>query len=85
MRDFVLVGGSRDGQRITLEVPCQTLKIQVTRNIAMHAAPPDTGADVELYFLRELEGRNQTELVYAIQGMNVNAVLAKLVDSYGRR
>ena len=83
MRDYVFIGGSRDGQRIALEEPRRVLELPVYPPVAMRDAL--SKQEVELYILRVIYGGYEEIVVYSIQDLGIDAVLAKLVDNYRRQ
>jgi hypothetical protein len=91
MQEFLLIGGSRDGERIMLEVrrdlPPTILSLPVRRPENSSVFPFSNEMEepeVDHYMLRAFMGKHENHIVYAIQDMSVDTILEKLIDRYGR-
>ena len=91
MQEFLLVGGSYDGQRIMLEVrrdlPPTILRLPVHRSqnsIEIEDSNEMEEPEVDHYTLRAITGKYENHLVYAIEDMNKDTILEKMIDRYGR-
>ncbi len=73
--EYLLIGGSRDGQRITTERYYAVLELPMERN-----SYPET----EVYRAMAISGENEESIVYRCSGITTDRALYQLISGYQR-